>query len=257
MEVKISAIIITKNEEIDLEECLRSLRWCDELIVVDDNSTDKTVEIAKKFKATIYVHSIKNDFSSQRNFGLSKAKGDWVLFVDADERISDALSFEISNIAHQMIDQKLSKYNGFYIKRNDFMWGKRIKFGESGSIKLLRLAKKNAGIWEGDVHEKWKIKGYLGHINNPILHFPHKTLQEFLSEINLYTTIRAEELNKEGNKVNFISILMYPLGKFIVNYFLKRGFLDGVPGIVLAIIMSFHSFLVRGKLWLISNKNEN
>lgn len=257
MEVKITAIIITRNEEIDLESCLTGLKWCDELIVVDDNSTDKTVEIAKKFKATIHSHSIKNDFSSQRNFGLSKAKGDWVLFVDADERISDALSFEISNIVHQTIDQTLRKYNGFYIKRNDFMWGKRIKFGESGSMKFLRLAKKNAGIWEGKVHEKWKIKGHLGHINNPILHFPHKTLKEFLSEINLYTTIRAEELNKEGHKANFISILMYPSGKFIFNYFLKRGFLDGVAGIVLAIIMSFHSFFVRGKLWLINNKNES
>lgn len=246
----ISAVILTKNEEENISDCIKSLSWCDEVVVVDDNSKDKTIEIAKILNAKTYTRSIDNDFSSQRNFGLSKTKGDFVLFIDADERVSDALAFEISNIAHQITDQTLSAYNGFYIKRNDFMWGRQLKFGETGRIRFLRLAKKNSGRWEGKVHEKWKVKGNIGKLKNPLLHFPHKTLQEFLKEINFYTTIRAEELYKKGKKADFTSVLMYPSGKFILNYFLRRGFLDGVPGLIVALTMSFHSFLVRGKLWL-------
>lgn len=250
----ISTVILTKNEEANIVDCIKSVSWCDEVIVVDDNSEDRTVELARKLNAKIYLHPIDNDFSSQRNFGLSKAKGDFVLFLDADERVSDALAFEISNIANQITDQALGKNCGFYIKRSDFMWGRQLKFGEAGGIRLLRLAKKNAGKWVGKVHEKWNVKGYVGKLKNPIIHFPHKTLQEFLREINYYTTIRAEELFKKGSHTNFISVLVYPLGKFILNYFLKRGFLDGIAGLVVAITMSFHSFLVRGKLWLLSKK---
>lgn len=252
----ISAVILTKNEEANISDCIKSVSWCDEVIVVDDNSEDRTVELAKKLNANVYVHSINNDFSTQRNFGLSKANGEWVLFVDADERVSDALAFEISNIAHQITDQSLSKYSGFYVKRSDFMWGRKLRFGETGKVVLLRIAKKNSGRWEGKVHENWEVKGHLGKLKNPIIHFPHKTLQEFLKEINFYTTIRAEELYKKDGKANFISVLMYPLGKFILNCILRRGFLDGIPGLIVALTMSFHSFLVRGKLWLLGIKHE-
>lgn len=255
----ISAVIICKNEEENIEEFLKSLFFCDEVVVIDDYSTDKTVGIIKKIKnlkITIFQHSLGSDFSSQRNFGLSKAKGDWVLFVDADERVPDALAFEISNIENQIADQTLGKYSGFYVNRIDFMWGRKLRFGETGGIKLLRLAEKISGRWEGKVHEKWEVKGNIGLLKNPIVHFPHKTLQEFLKEINFYTTIRAEELYKKGSHSNFISVLMYPLGKFILNYFLRRGLLDGVPGLVVAVVMSFHSFLVRGKLWLLYTKHE-
>lgn len=252
----ISAIILTKNEEANILDCIKSLSWCDEVIIIDDNSKDRTTEIAKKLNAKIFTHSIDDDFSAQRNFGLSKAKGDWILFLDADERVSDALAFEMSNIANQVTDQALGAYKGFYIKRIDFIWGRKLKFGETAGKKFLRLAKKNSGRWEGKVHEKWNVKGNIGILKNPIAHFPHKTVQEFLVEINYYTTIRAEELYKKGSHVNVASIMIYPLGKFILNYFIKKGFLDGVPGLIISIIMSFHSYLVRGKLWLLYKKNE-
>ena len=245
----ISAVILTKNEEQNIEKCLESVKWCDEIIVVDDNSSDKTIEIAKKYKTTIYHHPLNNDFSAQRNFGLSKAKNEWALFIDSDEIVSDALAYEISN-AVGLKDQDLRPFNGFYIKRVDFMWGKELKYGETGSVKLLRLAKKDAGVWVGMAHEKWKIDGSVGKLINPLKHFPHKTLDEFLKEINFYTEIRAMELKNKNIKAFFWSILLYPLGKFALNYLLRRGFLDGMQGLVFAIVMSFHSFLVRGKLWL-------
>lgn len=248
----ISAIVLTKNEEQNIARCLDSLVWCDEIIVVDDKSSDKTIEIAKKYKTSIYSHNLNNDFSAQRNFGLSKAKNEWVLFVDSDEVVSDALAYEISS-AIGLKDQNLRSFNGFYIRRSDFMWGKQLKYGETGDIKLLRLGRKGFGEWEGMAHEKWKIGGPLGKLTNPLLHFPHKTLEEFLKEVNFYTDIRAEELKNKNIKVFLWSILLYPFGKFIFNYIIMRGFLDGMQGLVFAITMSFHSFLVRSKLWL---KNE-
>lgn len=251
----ISAIILTKNEEQNIKRCLESVKWCDEIIIVDDKSSDKTLEIAKKYKTTIYTNSLNNDFSAQRNFGLSKVKNEWVLFVDADEVISDALAYEISN-AIVLKDQNLRNFNGFYIKRSDFIWGRILKYGEAGNIKLLRLGEKGSGIWVGKTHEKWEVEGLIGKLINPILHLPHQTLDEFLKEVNFYTDIRAEELKDKNAKVFFWSILLYPLGKFIVNYIFKRGFMDGIQGLVFAIIMSGHSFLVRGKLWLKKNQGE-
>lgn len=250
----ISAIILTKNEEQNIEKCLESVKWCDEIIVIDDNSSDKTESVAKKYKTAIFSHSLNNDFSSQRNFGMSKAKNEWLLFVDADEVISDALAYEILNAIY-LKDQNLRDFSGFYIKRSDFMWGRKLRYGETGNIKLLRLARKDSGFWEGKAHERWIVRGSKGTLRNPLLHFPHKTIEEFLKEVNLYTDIRAEELKSKNVKVFFWSILLYPLGKFLVNYVFKKGFMDGIPGLIIATTMSFHSFLVRGKLWLIK-KNE-
>jgi len=248
----ISAIILTKNEERNIEKCMESVKWCDERILIDDKSSDRTVELAKKYNAVIYERDLSGDFSAQRNFGILKAKHDWVLFVDSDEVISDALAYEISN-AIGLKDENLRDYNGFYLKRVDLIWGKKLEHGESGNIKLLRLGRKGFGKWKGTVHEKWIMKKPVGILVNPILHYPHRTLEEFLREINFYTDIRAEELKNKNIKVSFWSILFYPLGKFINNYLFKRGFMDGMQGLIFAITMSFHSFLVRSKLWL---KNE-
>lgn len=247
----ISAVILTKNEEENIERSLQSLSWCDELLVIDDNSEDKTVEIAKKRGAKVYTRSLKGDFAAQRNYGLEKAKGDWVLFVDADEKVTSTLWYEIM----QYTNNPINEYAGFYIKRIDNIWKKELKHGEIGNIKLLRLAKKDAGRWEGKVHEVWKIKGKTLTLNNSLLHFPHASVAKFLKEINVYTDLRAEELFKKKRKVYWWSIILYPKAKFIVNYMFRGGFLDGMPGLVFALMMSFHSFLVRAKLWTLWHKN--
>src|SRR5688572_22993760 len=111
----ISAIVITKNEEKNIKECLESISWCDEIIIVDDNSTDRTIAIAERTKAKVFKRSLNNDFSGQRNFGLEKTKGNWVLFVDADERVTPALWYEIM----QHTNNSIGKIDGFYVKRTD------------------------------------------------------------------------------------------------------------------------------------------
>jgi glycosyltransferase involved in cell wall biosynthesis len=248
----ISAVVLTKNEEKNIENCLDSLSWCDEIVLIDDNSTDKTVDIAKKKGAKVFDRSMNHNFSTQRNFGLQKAKGDWVLFVDADERVSSALWYEIM----QRTNESFNDVSGFYIKRVDTMWGKVLAYGETGNIKLLRLAKKDAGKWEGRVHETWKIEGNKATLKNVLDHFPHATVESFLREINYYTDLRSEELYEKKVKSNWFTIIVYPFSKFVLNYIIKRGFLDGLAGLVFALLMSLHSFLVRSKLWLLWQKNK-
>lgn len=243
----ITAIVITKNEESNISRCLNSLLWCDEVIVIDDNSNDLTKEIAKKQGSRVYLHSLHNDFSQQRNFGLAKAAYEWVLFVDADEVVSLSLQYEITHI----ISDQFNEYEGFLVKRIDEMWGRKLQFGETGNMLLLRLAKASSGIWKGNVHETWNIKGKISRLNNPLFHYPHPTVSSFLYEINTYSTFRAQELFEKKQKVHFLDIILYPKAKFMKNYLLKRGFMDGMPGLIIALMMSFHSFLVRGKLWLL------
>lgn len=248
----ISAVVLTKNEENNIIDCLESLEWCDEIIVVDDFSQDRTVEIIsnlKNKKITVFRRALNKDYSKQRNFGLSKAKYEWVLFVDADERASEYLRDEILKATSGR-----NNYDGYFIKRKDFMWGKELRYGETINIKLLRLARKGKGEWYGRVHERWEVKETLGQLDAFLMHYPHQTISEFLREINFYTDIRARELFDNGTKASWFSILLYPKTKFFFNYFLKLGFLDGIQGLIIAILMSFHSFLVRAKLWKLWQK---
>lgn len=247
----ISAIVLAKNEEKNLVDCLESLSFASEIIVLDDNSDDRTLEVAKRMGAVTIKHALSNNFSLQRNYGLSKANYDWVLFVDADERVTDGLRTEILEFIKNSED-----FVGAYVKRKDRIWGRELNYGETGSKKFLRLAKKNAGIWKGPVHEEWVVEGKVKTLNNPLIHYPHQTVEEFLKELNYYTDIRAEELFLKKIKVHWYSVLLYPKLKFLQNYFLKLGIIDGLPGFVFAVLMSFHSFLVRGKLWLLWQRSK-
>jgi glycosyltransferase involved in cell wall biosynthesis len=252
----LSVVVLAKNEEGNIEECLSTLGWAEEIVVVDDNSEDGTIEKVKQVerdkKVAIFTRDLNGDWDKQRNFGLEKSKGNWVLFIDADERVSPELREEIqSTINHESLN-----INGFYLKRQDTIFGKTLKHGETAGVRLLRLAKKGAGKWEGKVHETWKIEGEVGELENPLEHYPHPTISEFLENINDYSTLRAEELYEQGVKTNLFLILAYTKGKFLQNYFWKLGFLDGMPGLIVALLMSFHSFLVRSKLYLLW-KQEN
>lgn len=238
----ISAIILAKNEEENIVSCLGSLGFCDEILVIDDNSSDRTIEIAKKYNAKVIENSLVN-FSEQRNFALSKVKNDWALFVDADEIVSEKLAEEIEKrIVEKDID-------GYLIKREDIFLGKKMKGGDVGNVWLLRLGKKSKGKWVGAVHEDWKIVGNISRFSNPIQHKSHKNLRDFIKKINFYSTLRAKELKKSGIDCSFVDIILYPKIKFTNLYFIKMGFRDGLHGFVHAVFMSMYSFLVRGKLY--------
>lgn len=245
----ISAVVLTKNEEKNLKDCLETLRWCDEILVIDDNSTDKTSEIAKKFGAQVFTHSLNNNWAQQRNFGLEKAKEEWILFIDADEVIPPDLKKEIT------LAVKNKTMAGYYLRRQEFFNGKALKYGETAHY-LLRLGRKGKGKWQREVHEVWEIKGEIGKLKNPLFHYSHPTLTEFIEHVNRFSTLHAQLLLKEGVKPSLWRIIANPLAKFMQNYFFRLGFLDGTPGIIVALMMSFHSFLARAKLYFLYSKNK-
>lgn len=243
----LSVVILTKNEEQNIETCLKSVEFADQIVVVDSNSTDETVTIAKKAGAEVFLRDLENHFSQQRNFGMEKAKYEWILYIDADEIVSDELQKEITQMVHIN-----PAFDAFYIKRKDIFWGKEIKYGEVSNVYkkgLIRLVRKSKGYWQGSVHEQLYIPGIVGNLDSFIIHYPHPTIKIFLQEINMYSTIRAKELYANGKSPSIFQILFFPLGKFISNYVFKKGFLDGPEGFIYSFLMSFHSFLVRSKLY--------
>jgi len=247
----ITAIVLTKNEEANLAQCLEGLTFCDEIIVVDDFSTDRSLQIAKNFRVKVYQRKLDDDFAAQRNFALRHARSNWVLFVDADERVSPALREEIVKKTKEVQEST----SGFYLKRIDILWGKTLNHGETGNAKFVRLALRQAqSKWERAVHEVWQVKGRLATLKNPLFHYPHQSLREFLDDINYFSTLHAKANLEEGKRSNLIKIIFWPKLKFIQNYFLKLGFLDGTRGFVVALLMSLHSFLSWGKLWKMTTK---
>jgi glycosyltransferase involved in cell wall biosynthesis len=250
---KLSAVLITKNEEKNIESCLASLSFCDEVVVVDDASSDRTALLAEKYGARVYKRELKGDFAAQKNFGMEKTVGDWILFVDGDERVSVDLKNNIIRAVET--DGDIFAY---YIKRRDFWWERELRFGETKKVRnrgLVRLVKKKAGVWYGKVHEELACRNKVGFLDGFLDHYPHPTLSEFIREINNYSSIRANELKKEGVGTNIVQIVLWPAAKFILNYFVYLGFLDGPAGFAYAFLMSFHSFLVRAKLYQLSFEN--
>ena len=249
--MNISVVILTKNEEGNIGECIRGLTFCEEVIVIDDNSRDKTIEIARGLGAKVFQRNLNGNFSAQRNFGMEKATGKWVLFIDADERISRQLKDEIG----QEVSVLNNPYLGYFVKRDDYIFGKKLNYGETASVRLLRLARKSAGnLWARNVHEVWDVRGRTKTLKNSLRHYPHQTLREFIKDINFQSDLHAEANYKEGKSSNLARIVFWPRGKFFYNYFLRLGFLDGTEGFVFALIMSFHSFLSWSKLWIIQRK---
>lgn len=248
---KLTTIVLTNNDESRIVDCLDNLGFSNELIIIDDNSTDRTVELCKRFTTKIYSKALNDNFSNQRNYALNFASNEWVLFVDSDEFVSDKLAKEIVEVTQN------HDVAGYYLRRVDMMWGQKILHGEGGQTKLLRLAKKKNGKWHGKVHETWKIRGRVGELHSPLIHIPHPSISEFLSEIDKYSTLRSEELAEKKVKSGFLEIITFPVAKFVLNYLVKQGYKDGVAGLLYSVMMSFHSFLVRGKLFLLKKNNDD
>lgn len=251
----ITAIVLTRNDSATIDRCLASLTWCDEIVVVDDYSTDNTVKRIRNplghtqgkhesgIRIKIFSRKLESDFAEQRNWALSKASGDWVLFVDADEEVSEELRQEIQEALRD------KDVYGYFFSRRDFFMGRWLTYGETANVRLLRLARRDAGKWEGAVHETWNISGPKDTLRHPLLHYPHPDLSSFLADINRYSDLVAGQMEKDTAGLPFWKIFVYPVGKFLYSYFLLGGFLDGTPGFLMAMFMSFHSFLAKAKYW--------
>jgi len=242
----ISAVVITYNEEDNIKDCLQSISWAEEIIVIDAYSEDSTVEISRKFTDKVYLREFDN-FGAQKNYGLSKAGSDWILSIDADERVTDGLRGEIEEIIK---DSSIEK-NAFFVERLNSMYGAFVNYGQPDY--QLRLFRKMAGRFEQPVHEEVRFIGEAGYLTNKLIHYSMRNLSEHLIKINQYTDLEIEILAQKG-----ISICPYclpwfflarPLLRFIESYFLMKGFKDGIRGFLLSVNSMFTEFIKYAKYW--------
>ncbi len=188
------------------------------------------------------------DFAKARNDLLQTVKTSWVMFLDSDEVISPELQAEIEQAI------KSSQFEAYSIRRQDSFLGKKLTHGETGHSRLVRLARADWGTWQRPVHETWVGQGRIGSLHNPLLHTPHASISSFLTKIDHYSSLDADYRYSQNQHSSLAHIFFFPLGKFALNYIFRLGFLDGVPGLIHAIMMSFHSYLTWSKLYLLWHK---
>lgn len=235
--IPLSAVIIAYNEERKLAECLKSVTFCGEVIVVDSNSTDQTREIARHAGAVVHTRSFDH-FSNQKNYAMSLAKGEWVLSIDADERVTEELEAEIKNVI-----QSENHYVGYYVTRQNFMFGGRMKYGASLTDFQLRLIRKGKGEFSGLVHERIQAHGLVGTLRAPLIHMTYQTLDEYYAKFNHYSSLHAKELQRQHKKLSWFGALVKPVVHFVYFYFFKLGFLDGKRGLLYQLLSSHYVFV--------------
>ena len=250
---KISGVIITLNEEKKIESAIKSLSFCDEIIIVDSFSTDKTITIAKKLGAITYSNPFKN-FSDQRNFGAKKASNNWIFALDADEQVSLQLKKEIESF-------KWSKYeniSALKIKRSFHFLGKPLEYGGTKSDIHIRMYNKTKCEYINPVHEKIKINlGEVKTLNSKIEHHTFNNLNHYIKKQIHYAEIQAKKLfDKNPNKrITIFHLIIKPHFKFFKSYILKRGFLDGFPGFVRASTQAITVVFRYIKFWQLKNNH--
>jgi len=236
----LSVIIITLNEEQKLRDCLESVKWAEEIIVVDSYSQDKTVQIAKEYTSKVYQRDFSGD-GLMRNYGIGKARGDWILIIDADERVTPELCTEIKETL------KNPHCDGYYIPRKVYFLGKWIKHCGWWPDYVLRLFRKSKGQYDKYLwHAKVVIKAKAEKLKNPLLHYTCTDLGDYIARINARSSGMAKT---EKQQASLLKCLLHGWARFIKTYFVKTGFLDGREGLILSIISSYSIFLKYLKVW--------
>jgi glycosyltransferase involved in cell wall biosynthesis len=242
---KISACVIVFNEEAKIRRCLQSLSWCDEIIVMDSFSTDRTVEIAREFTPHVFQH-VWLGYVGQRNLIREKASHPWILYLDSDEEVSPGLRDEI--LAEFAVPDR--KYLGYEFPRLVYFLGRWIKHGEWYPDVKLRLFHKDFGRTEGEEpHDRVYVRGPVKRLRNPIYHYTYDDIRDQNETLNRFSSITAQQRFVNASAFKWVDLLLRPLFRFIKGYFIKLGFLDGLPGLIIALTNSYGAFLKYAKLW--------
>ncbi|GIX46466.1 MAG: glycosyl transferase family 2 [Candidatus Tectimicrobiota bacterium] len=240
----LSVAMITYNEEARLREALESVQWADDIVVVDAGSTDGTVAIATACGARVVVHPWQG-FVAQRNLALAQARHEWVLSLDADERLSPALQAEIRQLCATGMQA-----DAYYVPRLSFFLGRWIRHSGWYPNYKIRLFRKSCSVWQGgEVHESLRVQGRLAYLRHPLLHYPYRDLAHNVHTINRYSTLGAQQLHARGRRAHWYDLTLRPLFTFLKKYGLCQGFRDGPPGLVIAAMTAYATFVKYAKLW--------
>ncbi len=243
--MKITATVITFNEEHNIAVALESLSWADEIVVVDSESTDRTVEIARRFTDRVLVRPWPG-YSAQKNFAATEAANNWIFSLDADERVSPELMKELQELKGGA-EPPLA---AFEMARMTFYLGRWIKHSGWRPDYKLRLYDRRRSRWRGEfVHETLETEGGVKRLNGDILHYTVRDSSEHHSRMDRYTTLAAEESFSRGKRASVASLLISPSAIFLRSYILKLGLLDGLPGLAIARFAAHYEFLKNLKLW--------
>jgi len=234
----LSVTIITKNEARNIEDCLRSVAWAQEIVVVDEFSSDETVDVAKGLGARVYQEPWKG-FAGQKNSAVKKTTGDWILSLDADERIPLPLKEEIEETIGRN-----DAFHGYFIARKNFFSGRWIRHGGWYPDYCLRLFKKGSGRFEERaVHEKVVVTGSTGYLRNPLEHYTYRSTADYLIRMERYSRLAALEIAEAKRPTLWSALTLRPAFTFLNMYLLRAGFLDGKKGLFLAASYAYYTFL--------------
>lgn len=239
--MKISAAIITFNEEANIKRCIDSLDFCDEIVVVDSQSSDKTVAIAKELGAKVIDQKFLGHIA-QKQLAVDSCSYDWILSLDADEEVSLELKESILKCSFDK--------DAYSMNRISFHLGRWIRHGGWYPDTKIRLFDKNKAHWGGyNPHDKVIVDGSCGVLNGDLKHYVFTNLRQNIDTNNSYSSIMAEDLYKNSKKFSYLRLFLKPVGKFVETYIYKRGFQDGMAGFIIAIGAAYSMFLKYAKLW--------
>lgn len=243
--VPVSVVVITKNEAHRLRECLESVRWADEIVVLDDESTDGTVAIAREATDKVFSRKMENE-GRHRNYAYSLARNEWVLSLDADERVTPQLAQEIAQLMEKGPD-----CNGYAIPRRNFIGGYWAKYGGMYPSAQLRLFRKNQFRYDelAEVHPQAYMKDPRGNLKNDILHYTYRDFTDAIAKLDRQTDLEARKWFREKRKIGVFSVLRKTLDRFWRAYVKKEGYRDGVVGLFLAVNSGMYQFLSWAKYW--------
>jgi glycosyltransferase involved in cell wall biosynthesis len=248
---KLSVVISAYNEEQKIEDCLKSVKFADEIIVVNNSSTDKTEEISRRYTKTVFNQPNNPDrIDLQKNFGFQKATGDFILSLDADERVSPELAQEIREIIGNWKLETGNSACGYWIPRKNIIFGKWIEHTGWYPDYQLRFFRKGFGKFESEhVHEFIKVDGKTEHLENHLIHENYDNINQFAKKTFIYAQNEAESLLKNGYKFSFFDAVRFPSKEFLSRFFAREGYKDGFFGLMLSVFMAFYHFLVFAHIW--------
>ena len=246
----VTCLVITKNEEANIQDCLKSAQWANEILVVDAESRDRTVELARACGAKVSVRPWPG-FGLQKNFGMAQASSDWILILDADERVTEELRREITDCLNGWTSGAPVAYR---IPRRNFFYGDWVQGGGVYPDYQIRLFRRGMAQYNDvAVHENLLVDGEVGTLAGHLDHYTERHICDHFRKFGLYTTLAAQEKSKSVQGVNAADLLVRPLVVFFKTYLAKKGYRDGVRGLILCTFASMYTFVKYAKLWVMTS----